>query len=314
VRFTLRQIEYYVRTCEAGSVTEAALGIPVTQSSVSAAIAQLERAVGVPLLIRHHAQGVSPTPAGQRFLEHARALLDEAARLEAFANELTEDLSGPLALGCLVTLAPLVAPRLCHEFAERHPAVDISVVEGGQDDLLAGLRAGELSVAVTYDLMLEEDIAFEPLVALPPYAVLAEGHPLAGRDELSLEQLASEELVLLDLPHSRDYFRALFSERGLDPRVGHRSGQPEVIRTMVANGYGYTIVNARPRTDLALDGRRLATVPLAGDPRAMLLGVATLAEGRPTRVVASFVAHCRALITETSVPGLEVGPHARTAS
>ncbi len=314
MRFTLRQIEYYVRTCEAGSVTDAALAIPVTQSSVSAAIAQLERAVGVQLLIRHHAQGVSPTPAGQRFLEHARVLLEEAARLEAFATELTEDLSGPLELGCLVTLAPLVAPRLCHEFAERHPAVEISVVEGGQDDLLGGLRAGELSVAVTYDLMLDDDIAFESLVALPPHAVLAEDHALAGRAELSLAELADEELVLLDLPHSRDYFRALFSEQGLDPRVGHRSAQPEVIRTMVANGYGYTLVNARPRIDRALDGRRLVTVPLAGDPRVMLLGVATLAAGRPTRAVAAFVAHCRALITSRSVPGLEVGAARRTAS
>ncbi len=46
MRFTLRQLEYFIATCEAGSVTEAALTIPVAQSSVSAAIAQLERALG----------------------------------------------------------------------------------------------------------------------------------------------------------------------------------------------------------------------------------------------------------------------------
>jgi DNA-binding transcriptional LysR family regulator len=173
MRFTLRQLEYYVAACESGSVTEAALNIPVSQSSVSAAIAQLERALGVELLIRHHAQGVSPTPAGRRFLARARALLREADELERFASELTEDLSGPLDLGCLVTIAPLVTPRLCQDFTARHPAVTIELVEAGQDELLARLRSGALSLALTYDLQLGDDVAFEQLATLPPDALFA---------------------------------------------------------------------------------------------------------------------------------------------
>jgi DNA-binding transcriptional LysR family regulator len=65
MRFTLRQLEYFLAAAEAGSVTEAAQNIPVAQSSVSAAIAQLEAALGVQLLIRHHAQGISPTAEGR---------------------------------------------------------------------------------------------------------------------------------------------------------------------------------------------------------------------------------------------------------
>jgi hypothetical protein len=72
----------------------------------------------------------------------------------------------------------------------------------------------------------------------------------------------------------------LFSAQRLEPTVGHRSAQPEGIRTMVANGYGYTLVNARPRIDRALDGRRLVTVRLAGGLRPMVLGVASLAADR----------------------------------
>ena len=66
--FTLRQLEYFVATCDAGSVTRAALEIPVAPSSMSAALAQLETVLGVELLVRHHARGVSPTPAGRRLL------------------------------------------------------------------------------------------------------------------------------------------------------------------------------------------------------------------------------------------------------
>jgi DNA-binding transcriptional LysR family regulator len=67
-RFTMRQLEYFVATCDAGSVTEAALSIPVSQSSVSAGVSQLEAALGVQLFVRHHAQSVHPTSAGREFL------------------------------------------------------------------------------------------------------------------------------------------------------------------------------------------------------------------------------------------------------
>lgn len=306
MRFTLRQLEYFVAACEAGSVTEAAQRIPVSQSAVSAAIAQLESALGAQLLIRHHAQGISPTPAGHRFLVRARALLREAGELERFAAELTDDLSGTLDLGCIVTLAPLVTPRLCHEFTDRHPAVTIELVEAGPERLLERLRAGAIALALTYDLDLAPDIDFEGLLPLAPHALLAEGHPLAAGPAVGLEQLADETMLLLDLPHSRDYFRSLFAARGLRPRIGQRSAQPEVLRALVANGYGYTIVNARPRADQALDGGRLATVPILDDVRPMVMGLAAPASTRDTRLVAAFREHCRARISAAGAPGLRV--------
>jgi len=307
MRFSLRQLEYFVATCDAGSVTEAALRIPVSQSSVSSAITQLEAALDVQLLVRHHAQGVSPTPAGRRFLARARDLLRGADELERFASELTHALSGLLELGCLVTLAPLVAPQLCHEFTAKHPAVRIELVEAGQQDLLARLRGGEISLALTYDLDLVDDIAFEPLVALPPYVQFGERHPFAQRESVRLEELVDQPLLLLDLPHSRDYFHGLFAARGLAPTVGRRSSQPEVLRTLAANGYGYSIINARPRTDRSLDGARLRTVRIDGDPRSMVMGVATLACARPSRIVEAYREHCRTRITDTTVPGLRMG-------
>ncbi len=310
MRFTLRQLEYFVATCEVGSVTEAAQNIPVAQSSVSAAIRQLEVALGVQLLIRHHAQGISTTPAGQRFLLRARALLREAEELERFASELTENLSGTLALGCLVTLAPLVTPQLCHTFGQRNPDVSTELLTAGQAELLARLRDGGITLALTYDLQLEDDVAFEPLVELPPYAQFSAEHPLARRERVTVAELAREPLVLLDLPYSRDYFRALFAHEGLEPNIAQRSAQPEVVRTLVANGFGYGIVNARPRAETALDGSELLSVPIDGEVRPMVLGLASLEVLRDTRVAAAFREHCRACITPAGVPGLKLGAQA----
>lgn len=305
VRFTLRQLEYFVAAADAGSLTEAAQNIPVAQSSVSAAIGQLEAALGVQLLIRHHAQGVSPTAAGHRFLVRARALLRDAGELSRFASELTSELSGTLDLGCLVTLAPLVTPRIGQSFREQHPGVSLAMVEDDQTELIGGLRSGALSIALTYDLGLASDLTFEPLSSLPPYAVFAAGHRLAAREEVSFEMLAGEPLVLLDIPHSRDYFCGLFATAGVEPAVAHRSTHPEVVRTMVANDFGYTIVNARPQVDVALDGRRLVTRPIAGAPRPMILGLARLESLRPTRLVEAFEQHCRAAVAAGHVPGLD---------
>ena len=182
VRFTLRQLEYFLAAADAGSITEAAQNIPVAQSSVSAAIAQLEAALGVQLLIRHHAQGISPTAEGRQFLERARALLRDANELERFASELTAELSGTLHLGCLVTVAPLMMPRLGKGFRDRHPAVALEMVEAGQQELVSGVRSGGLSVSLTYDLDLADDLTFTALARLPPYAVFAADHPLAGAE------------------------------------------------------------------------------------------------------------------------------------
>ena len=61
--------------------------------------------------------------------------------------------------------------------------------------------------------------------------------------------------MLLDLPLSREYFAGLFASAGLTPQIAHRSRQLELVRSLVANGYGYTIANARPAVDVAADGQ-----------------------------------------------------------
>lgn len=304
MRFTLRQLEYFVATCDAGSVTEAALNIPVAQSSVSAAIAQLESALGVQLLIRHHAQGISTTPAGRQFLVHARALMQQADDLQRFASELTDEISGTLELGCLVTLAPLVMARLCQTFMGRYPNVEIAMTEAGQDDLMSGLRTGQLTIALTYDLEIAADMQFQKLSSLPPYALLSAGHPLATRDQVTLAELVELPMVMLDLPLSRDYFMSLFLVAGLEPTVAQRTPHMEVLRALVGSDFGYSILNARSLNTSALDGRALASVPIAGDVRPMTVGLVTRAAARSTRLAHAFEAHCREVVAAGEIPAL----------
>lgn len=304
MRFTLRHLQYFVAAAEASSIALASERIAISPPSISAAIAHLEKELGLQLFIRHHAQGLSLTASGRQMLREAKALLAQADALYSSARDLTEQARGPLNVGCLLTLSPLVLPELCQGFQDKFPAVQVSIHDGDQEGLIDRLRKGEIDILLTYDLQVPDDVVFEALSQLPPYALLSPDHKLAQRKTLSLHDLAAEPLILLDLPFSREYFLSLFFQEGLTPQIAARSAHPEVIRTMVANGYGYALFNARPRNQAALDGKALQVVPLKGPYRPMSLGIASLRQqGRP-RALIEFETHCRAVINARSIPGL----------
>jgi DNA-binding transcriptional LysR family regulator len=169
------------------------------------------------------------------------------------------------------------------------------------------LRRAESEVAITYDLQISDDVAFRPLATLSPYALFGASHPLARERAVKLSQLASLPMVLLDMPMSREYFLALFIRERLEPNIVWSSPQFEVVRTMVANGLGYSLANVRPRADVALDGRRVHRVPLAGDSPPLRVGIATLKELKKTRLVGAFERHCEELISEAYIPGMAGG-------
>jgi hypothetical protein len=73
---------------------------------------------------------------------------------------------------------------------------------------------------------------------------------------------------------------------------------------MVANGHGYTLANVRPKSNLALDGKALAMVPLQGEQLALRLGLAQLAGSRKTKLLEAFEAHARGAISNGQIPGM----------
>ena len=304
LRFTLRQLSYFVAAGETGSVTLAAEKVRISQPSVSAAISQLEAAFNVQLFVRHHAQGRSLTSEGERILRAATALLQQANDLQHLAGEVTQSISGPVNVGTFRTYAPLVIPELCRSFLEEHSQVQLRVLEGDEAALLAMLRRSEISVALTYSLNVPEDVDFEPLAELPSYALLPADHRLARRGSLALSELADEPFVLLDMPLTREYFLSLFLREGLEPRIFARSEAPETVRSYVASGLGFSLSTVRPINKRALNGKPLAYVPLAGAFRPMVLGLATLGGVRKTRAVQAFVDHCRANVSTTHLPGM----------
>lgn len=292
LRFTLRQLEYLVAVGEYGSVTEAAERVNVSAPSISAAISQLEREFGITLFIRRHAHGLSLTQAGQSFIVQARKILNEAAMLNTLSNELTGQIRGPLHVACLVTFAQTVIPAVRRAFSDIYPDVDFFQYERDHALILEGLRMARFDIALSYDLEIPADMDFHELAVLPPYAVLHADHALAERRCVTIGDLAPHPMILLDLPHSSAYFLSLFSEAGLAPRIVERTRDMAVMRAMVANQFGYSIANIRPVSSYALEGSKLAFVPIAGNLRPMRMGILTVRGTSPPLTVRRFIDFC----------------------
>ena len=272
-------------------------------TAISAAISQLEASYGLQLFIRRHAQGLSLTEGGHQFTAAAREVLAAAGRLTDRAADITGKVAGSLTVGCLLTFAQVLLPQLRRSFSDRYPEVAFRQHEGDQAELFEALRMARLDVALSYDLNIPSDLDFLPLVPIAPYALLPLGHPLAGQVAVSLADLAPHPMVLLDLPHSADYFLSLFTAAGVRPQIAERTRDMGVMRAMVANGFGYSIANIWLGSDRAADGRRVVCVPLAGPVRVMQIGLLLPKSAAPRRTMTAFIDHCRANITDAALPG-----------
>ncbi|SMD06024.1 LysR substrate-binding domain-containing protein [Primorskyibacter flagellatus] len=293
LRYTLRQLEYFVAVGETGSIAAAAQQVNVSSPSISASVSHLEDELGVKLFVRHHAQGLTPTLAGRKLLDHAQMVLRQAAALHDLAGDLSGSVRGPLAIGCLSTFAQVLLPGLRRSFVEQHSDVRIRQIEADQSGLFGLLRQAKIDLALTYDLDLPRDLTFVPILELPPLVALSETHPLAHLPAVSVEELTPFPMVLLDLPHSAEYFLSFFTDAGLRANISERTRDMAMMRALVANGFGYSIVNLRPFNDLAPDGKPLRLVPMTGDKRPMKLGILTSSGSDHTLLHKTFLSHAQ---------------------
>ena len=305
LRFTLRQLEYFVAVGEAGSIAKAAEQVNVSPPSISASIAQLETEFGVQLFVRKHSHALALTAGGRLFLKEAARLLNDADALHDIAGDIADKVRGPLAIGCLLTFAQIVLPALRRKFEDAYPDVRVRQFERNQGQLFEMLQRGEIDAALTYDLELSQDMTFEPLMQLPAYVMLPAAHRLAGRAGITPEELVDEPMVLLDLPYSREYFLSAFQPKGLRPKIAERTGDIAVMRSMVANGFGYGIANMRPLNTMSPDGKLLVFVSLLGDIRPLTMGIALPNAEHRTLTVQAFIDHCRRFVVEQGVFGTE---------
>ena len=306
LRFTFRQLEYLVAVGEAGTIALASQRINVSSPSISSAVSQLEAEFGTQLFVRRHAHGLTLTPGGQRIFDEAKQILFAANALNDLANDITDLPRGPISIGCLATMAPIVSAFVRKSFQAAYPEAIASSREANQLELFHMLGRAEIDVAITYDLEIPKDTVFDPLVSLPLYVMLPFDHPFAQRDSVSIEELSNEPMILLDIPMSREYFLSAFYDNDLRPKIAERTNDLSVARSLVANGFGFSLINIRTTTPFAPDGQKLAFCKLEGNHRPMVVGLATKRSEHRSRIVDAFHQHMHERIQIGGLPGMIV--------
>ena len=145
---TVTQLSAFLAVFRHGSVTGAAEELVVTQPSVSAAVAALERELGVDLTERV-GRSIRPTAAGEAYARYAAdvlALLKEGSEV---AGEVAKGETAPLRVTAVTTAGEYLLPPLLHAFQEREPTIEVTVHVGNREEVFGRLEAHEADVAIS---------------------------------------------------------------------------------------------------------------------------------------------------------------------
>ncbi len=262
---TIRQLQYLVAVIDLNHFGQAAERCHVTQSTLSAGIAELENLLQAQLIERTKRR-VRITPLGEEIADKARALLDMAADIAETARAAEAPLSGRFRMGVIPTIGPFVLPRVLARLRGAYPDLRLYLREGQTEPLIGQLRRGELEaalIALPYDIGDLESLSLGPD---PLWVVLPQDHPLAQATAVSPGDLADEELLLLEDGHClRDHALAACSLKGLRRAGGFQSSSLYTLVEMAANGLGVTFVPEIAITAGLVKNAAVETRPLTPD-------------------------------------------------
>jgi LysR family hydrogen peroxide-inducible transcriptional activator len=239
---SLRQLRYLIAVVDRRHFGQAAEACFVSQSTLSAAIQELEDLLGAPLLERTK-RSVVPTPLGVEVANRARDLLKGAEDIADIAAAAREPMSGPLRLGMIPTIGPFVVPRAMPDLRRRFPKLKLFLREDQTARLLSQLAGGEIDgalIALPYPVD-EFDLS---VIARDRFSVLFPAqHARAGARRIRASELALEELLLLEEGHClRDHVLSACSLESARRNEGFKGTSLHTLVQMVANGLGVTLL------------------------------------------------------------------------
>lgn len=245
----IRQLKYFVRIVELGSVSRAAADLFVAQPALSHQISNLEEELKVKLLSRS-VRGVTATEAGAVFYRHARAMLRQMERMRADVVHAGGHPQGEVSVGLPTSAATILAPALIAASAQRYPDIKLRITESLSGHLEELVVNGRIEMSLLFEPIRTEEAApkgklaghldVRPLLTEQLYLMSAqrEGAP----QEVTLEEAAKYSLVLPAKSNvTRQIIDSAFAASGLQMHVIAELDSLATIRAVVAGGVGATI-------------------------------------------------------------------------
>ncbi|RMW99569.1 LysR family transcriptional regulator [Allofranklinella schreckenbergeri] len=244
---TLTELKYIIAVARERHFGRAADACFVSQPTLSVAVKKLEEELGVKIFERSSGE-VTVTPLGERLVEQAQNVLDQAHLFKEIAQSRTDPLQGPLRLGVIYTIGPYLLPELVRQVIARTPQMPLVLQENFTTRLLEMLRVGELDCAILAEPFPEANLAVAPLYDEPFMAAVPANSELAAQTSVTMAQLQQHNMLLLGTGHCfRDHVLqvcpefARFSD-GEGIQKSFEGSSLETIKHMVAAGMGITLV------------------------------------------------------------------------
>lgn len=243
---TLTELKYIVTLAQERHFGRAAEKCFVSQPTLSVAIKKLESELDIAIFERSKSS-VSVTPLGERIVQQAQRVLEEARVIKELASSGKDQLSTPLKLGAIFTIGPYLFPHLVPQIHQQAPAMPLYLEENYTGVLRRQLRDGELDAIIVALPFTEPDVLTRPLYDENFVVVLPKNHPWGKQDAIDPEQLADEDLLMLGEGHC---FRDQVFEhcpalaRKHHTRLGSvlEGSSLETLKHMVATGLGITVL------------------------------------------------------------------------
>ncbi|MFF7106521.1 LysR family transcriptional regulator [Pseudomonas sichuanensis] len=236
-----KQLRSFIEVVHRGGFTQAAGTLHVSQSAVSKQVAQLEQAIGQPLLERQGSQ-LLLTAAGRIVLERGEVLLRQRQELLNELDDLGQMARGELRLGLPLLGSDALFAGLFAEYRRRYPQISVQLLEGGSRMVEQAVKSGELELGGS---LTPSDPAFDyqPFCNEPLDALLPAEHALAGQAEVDLAQLADTPFLLYQRSFMlNDRLLSACQQVGFTPKEGGRSGQADFLASLVAAGQGVVLL------------------------------------------------------------------------
>jgi DNA-binding transcriptional LysR family regulator len=276
----LQQLRYFLAVVDTRHFTQAAESLGVSQPTLSKQIHTLESALGAPLFDR--ARGaVALTAAGETLLPLARRMVADAEAARIAVREITGLRRGEVRLGATPSLCSSLVPAVLRTFRAAHPGISLHITEGGSPDLIAGLLAHRLDLA----LIVEPEKGVDPDLDASPIlreslvvASRADGPPPTVSRTLEVSELQHQPLVMFRSGYDlRDATLEACRRAGFTPSYAVEGGEMDAVLALVEAGLGVAVVPSmvlvnRPllrATPLAPPGMR-RTIALAHRARSVL--------------------------------------------
>jgi DNA-binding transcriptional LysR family regulator len=260
---TLRQMRYFVAAAQSGQFSMAATVEHVSQSAITNAVLALEETLGTRLFERLP-QGVTLTPDGHDFLNHARHILDSVRDAVYKAPFRAHDLKGRVRIAASYTVLGYFLPELMARFRATYPDVEIDLRDLDRESIEQAVLAGDVDLGVVLLSNVENIRRFQHHVLIRSRRQLwsAPTHPLAQLNAPSLADIAEYPYILITVDEGEQSTLRYWEQNGVEPNIAFRTSSLEALRGLVAHGFGVTILSDMVFRPWSLEGKRIDARPI----------------------------------------------------